>query len=70
MSHARFITLTTLAVIPWSILFVSLGKTLGDNWANIGDISGPYIKYAAVIAVLLAAIYFIVKLVRRKKERS
>ena len=32
MSHAKFITLTTLAVIPWSIVFVYLGFKLGSEW--------------------------------------
>jgi len=70
MSHARFITLTTLAIIPWSILFVYLGKTLGDKWEDIDEIAGPYIKYAAAAAIGLAALYFIYKLLKRKKENS
>ena len=31
MSHAKFITLTTLAVIPWSIVFVYLGFKLEQS---------------------------------------
>jgi len=68
MSHAKFILLTTLAVIPWSILFVYLGQTLGNNWGNINGIAGPYIKYAVVAAIGLIALYFIVKILMRKKE--
>lgn len=68
MSHAKFITLTTLAVIPWSILFVYLGKSLGDKWEDIDRIAGPYIKYFAAGAICLIGIYFIIKIIMKKKE--
>jgi membrane protein DedA with SNARE-associated domain len=68
MSHLKFIVLTTLAVIPWSIVFVYLGFTLGDNWGDINRIAGPYMKYFAAVAILLIAVYFIVKLLIKNKE--
>lgn len=68
MSHLKFIVLTTLAVIPWSIVFVYLGYTLGDNWENMNRIAGPYIKQFAAVGILLIAVYFIVKILMRNKE--
>ncbi|PEA55473.1 hypothetical protein CON64_08810 [Bacillus pseudomycoides] len=67
MSHVRFVTLTTLAVIPWSTLFVYLGWKLGEKWQNINDVAGPYVKYFAIAAVCLAVFYFIVKKLTKKR---
>lgn len=69
MSVARFITLTTLAVIPWSILFLYLGMKLGSNWKNIEQVAGDYIHYIAFAAVVLFILYFgIPWLIKRKKK--
>lgn len=57
MSLGRFTLLTTLAVIPWSIFFVYLGWTLGDNWENIGEAAGPYVKPIMYVAIALLALY-------------
>lgn len=67
MSHVRFITLTTLAIIPWSALFVCLGWKLGEKWENINEVAGPYVKYFAIIAVALAVFYFVVKKLMRRR---
>ena len=60
MSHAKFITLTTLAVIPWSIVFVYLGFKLGTEWESINKV-GPYVKYFALAAIVCAIGYFVLK---------
>ena len=39
MSFLRFTTLTALAIIPWSIIFIYLGEKLGENWENINDVA-------------------------------
>ncbi len=67
MSHARFITLTTLAIIPWSTLFVYLGWKLGGRWENINEVAGPYVKYFAIAAVGIAVVYFIVKKIMKRR---
>ena len=61
MSHAKFITLTTLAVIPWSIVFVYLGFKLGTEWESINKVAGPYVKYFALAAIVSAIGYFVLK---------
>ena len=67
MSHAKFITLTTLAVIPWSIVFVYLGFKLGTEWESINKVAGPYVKYFALAAIVCAIGYFILKKNDEKK---
>lgn len=44
MNVWRFTLLTTLAVIPWTILFVYLGFVLGDKWEQIDDVAGKWVK--------------------------
>ena len=53
MSFLRFTTLTALAIIPWSIIFIYLGEKLGENWENINDVAGPYVKSFAIGGVIL-----------------
>src|SRR5690606_32733162 len=37
MPLLKFTVLTTLAVIPWSVMFIALGRSLGDNWQSIEE---------------------------------
>jgi membrane protein DedA with SNARE-associated domain len=57
MPLARFTLLTTLAVIPWSVLFVWLGMALGAQWERIDEIAGTYVKPAMAMAAALLAGY-------------
>lgn len=72
MSTWRFTVLTTLAVIPWSILFVFLGYQLGGQWEHIDEKAAPYVVPIILGAVFLMLVYLIVKavLTRRKKARA
>ncbi|MCH5586512.1 DedA family protein [Shimazuella sp. AN120528] len=71
MSVTRFITLTTLAIVPWSILFLYLGMELGSNWKNIEAVAGNYIHYIAIGAVVLFILYFGIHwLIKRKKNNA
>ena len=62
MPLLRFTTLTALAIIPWSIIFIYLGEKLGENWENINDIAGPYVKSFAIGGVVLILLYFVIKM--------
>jgi membrane protein DedA with SNARE-associated domain len=67
MPLGKFTLLTTLAVIPWSMLFVFLGMKLGENWENINEKAGAYTFPIAAGAIGLTLVYVVVKIVRRKK---
>jgi membrane protein DedA with SNARE-associated domain len=67
MSHLRFIFYTTLAVIPWSILFIYLGMTLKDNWQKINEIAGPYVKPFVIASVILTVLYLLYKILFKKR---
>ncbi|MNJ66824.1 SNARE associated Golgi protein [compost metagenome] len=64
----RFIWLTTLAVIPWSMLFVWLGVSLGDKWENIEEVAGPYIIPILLCALALLVVYLLIKWFGSKKK--
>ncbi|MEI7026948.1 DedA family protein [Paenibacillus sp. y28] len=69
MSLLRFTILTTLAVIPWSMFFVWLGMKLGDNWKNIDEAAGPYMGYVLWGALLLLALYVILKVFKSRSGK-
>lgn len=70
MPLGRFTVLTTLAVIPWTALFLSLGMALGDQWERIDEIAAPYIREILFGALALMIIYFVIKMVYSKKGES
>lgn len=66
MNFTLFTVLTALASIPWTILFVHLGKTLGDNWENIDEEAAKYVQPAILIAIALLIVYVVYKFIRSK----
>lgn len=70
MNLGRFTLLTTLAVIPWSALFVYLGYLLGDQWEHIDEKAAPYITPILLIALALLIVYFLIKWINNKRKRG
>lgn len=67
MPLTKFLFYTTLGTIPWVIIFVYLGRSLGDNWEQINQVAGPYVKPFIFAAIVLAAVYIIIKWTKRNK---
>ena len=65
MDQTKFSLYTVLAIIPWSILFLYLGETLGTNWRSIKEVAAPYTNVVLIAAVVLIIFYVIYK--RRQK---
>ncbi len=65
MSFTKFTLYTVAAILPWSILFIHLGKVLGSNWADVKEFAQPYVLPILIAAIILGVIYFLVK--RTKK---
>ncbi|KAF2426766.1 DedA family protein [Bacillus subtilis] len=61
MPFLKFVVLTVLAIIPWSILFVYLGIQLGSQWDDVENIAGTYTTPIMILAVVLIALYFVIK---------
>ncbi|MNJ55404.1 hypothetical protein D3C77_508890 [compost metagenome] len=70
MPVSKFLLLTTLAVIPWSVLFVYLGMVLGEQWQTIDEKAGPYIMPILLVALALLIGYFIVKWYGSNKRKG
>lgn len=73
MAHMPILTftgLTTLAIVPWSIGFVALGRALGGNWGEIERVIAPYLPYVVGgVVLLLAAYVFFQNRFRQEKGR-
>lgn len=70
MSLFKFLVYTGIASIPWAVLFITLGRKLGENWESIDEIAGQYTKPILWVAIGLTAAYFIWKLLRRKNPKT
>ena len=68
MNIVKFLLFSGLASIPWAILFVSLGKTLGENWETINEKAAPYTQPILWGAIGLMLIYVLSKALTRKKN--
>jgi membrane protein DedA with SNARE-associated domain len=66
MKLSLFTLLTVLASIPWSILFVWLGKSLGDNWDKINSEAAQYVRPIILVAIALLVVYFLYQYLRKR----
>lgn len=57
MSVWKFIFYTVGAVIPWTILFLTLGRVLGENWQQIREITEPYLIPATGFSFIFIMLY-------------
>ncbi len=65
----KFIFYTALAIIPWSILFITLGIQLGNRWREIGTVASQYTTPLATAAVVLIILYLFFNM-RKKKAKE
>lgn len=70
MPFLKFVLLTGLAAIPWSILFIYLGMQLGTKWDHIQSVAHTYTTPIMVIAIILIVLYFVLKKIRTNRKRT
>jgi len=68
MNLTLFTVLTIAASLPWSILFIWLGRTLGDEWEHIDEKAAPYVQPAVLIALAVLVVYFLYQFIRRRNR--
>jgi membrane protein DedA with SNARE-associated domain len=68
MNLVKFLVYTGLASVPWAILFVTLGKKLGENWESIDEKAGPYTQPILWGALGLTVLFILYKVLFRKKS--
>ncbi|BBH21785.1 membrane protein [Paenibacillus baekrokdamisoli] len=66
MNFWYFTFLSALASLPWSLLFVYLGSSLGDQWKNIDEKAAPYVQPAILIALALLVAYILFKVIKSR----
>ena len=67
LSFIKFIIYTTIGSIPWTLLFVYIGYTLGDNWIIINTYIN-YLKIPIIIIIVLFIIKNIIKIIKSLKK--
>ncbi len=68
MPASKFTLYTVAAIVPWTVLFLYLGKVLGSNWAQIKEYAQPYVMPLIIAAVVLIAIYMIIKKTKKTTD--
>ncbi|MCM3768044.1 DedA family protein [Neobacillus niacini] len=68
MSAMKFTLYTVAAIIPWTILFLYLGKILGKNWADIKEFAQPYVMPIIIGALIVGVIYFLYQKTRKTTD--
>lgn len=68
MSFWKFTLLTAGAIIPWSMLFIYLGKKLGPHWKEAQNSAGPYLQIVLAAAVAGMIIYLIIVSMKARKS--
>ncbi|MGN7455257.1 DedA family protein [Paenibacillus pasadenensis] len=66
MSLTRFTVLTAIASLPWAILFVTIGRSLGSNWGQIKEKAAPYTIPAILVALAVMIVYALFKYQRSR----
>lgn len=61
MSLGKFTMFTFMAMLPITALYVFLGKKLGENWEQAGELFSVYLRPFLIALVVIAAVYGIVK---------
>ena len=69
MDLRRFLRDTFLGSLVWTIIFVTLGYLLGDNWRRYYDYL-HYVDYLVIIAVLVLGGRFVYRKLKKKAEEK
>jgi membrane protein DedA with SNARE-associated domain len=66
MAVSRFLLYTTAGSLIWNTIWIVAGYQLGSNWGKV-EKYGNYLKYALVIAVVGALVWFVVYKLRTRR---
>jgi membrane protein DedA with SNARE-associated domain len=69
MPFWRFTVLTTLGCVPWIAMLTFIGMRAGDQWEKWRD-GLHYVDYAVAAAIVIGAIYLLVRWRRAPKPSS
>ncbi|MCD7036304.1 DedA family protein [Metabacillus sp. GX 13764] len=64
----HFIGYTVGAIVPWTILFLYLGMSLGSDWKEVKEKAQPFVMPLIIIFVVVMIVYIFIK--RRSKKET
>lgn len=70
MSRMNFVPTTLLCAVSatvWNALLLWLGKSLGGNWREAGNYLATYSTFVTVILVVIAAVFLVRWLIKKRK---
>lgn len=67
MNFAKFCIYTILGSFPWCLLFVYLGKKLGDNWKSIEEHLKGFDYFILALVIVGIVAYIIYKIFKGKR---
>ena len=66
----KFVIYTTIGSIPWTLAFVYVGYSLGENWIILSTYVGYLKKPIRILIIVLIITYFYKKLMNKKKNKT
>ncbi|GAA3519787.1 DedA family protein [Aeromicrobium panaciterrae] len=66
MAVSRFLIYTTAGSLLWNTIWIVAGYQLGSNWAKVEKYA-HWLKYAFIVAVIVAVVWFVVYKVRSRR---
>ncbi|MGE5404743.1 MAG: DedA family protein [Candidatus Saccharibacteria bacterium] len=69
MNFTKFISYTIAGSVPWTILFVSIGVKLGQNWKRVRETLEQF-DTLIVVVLVLAVLYWVYRKVTKHYSRA
>lgn len=69
MGLAKFYFFSTVGILIWNTLWISIGSNLGENWQRAEEFS-QVLDWVAYVLVALVLIYALISLVKQLRSRS
>ena len=70
LSFFKFLIYTTIGSIPWTLAFVYVGYSLGENWIILSTYVGYLKTPIRILMVVLIFSYFYKKIINKKKTNK
>lgn len=65
LSFPKFVIYTTIGSIPWTLLFVYVGYTLGNNWIILKEFTSKLKLPIRILLIILILSYFYKKIFKK-----
>lgn len=70
MNVLTFIMYSSVGIIVWNTILISLGYLLGNNWKTVESIIKDYSLIVGIIFVLLVILFIVYKKSKKKKSQK